>query len=243
MLILNKMLVKDFSKKIFSFLLAIVLILFSSTISHAVSPSFSLYPNGGTVLVKDNGFTVDVMIDTDGEEITEAKFVLLFDPSVLQLTKTERNNSLFVEWPEDESTVDNENGVVMLSGFTQVGAGTLYTTGSEADVFARLSFKVLKEGQTTLDWEYGTSNGVFETVMMKDGSPSQNILTTKPSSSTFVIGDDVLDPSDVNTGIGIDRYVFFTGLVLLLFGGFMIFTRPGIARKRKGTVVVYDNEK
>lgn len=237
------MLVKDFLKKLSPFSLSIVLMLFSPTISLAASPSYSLYPNGGTVLVKDNGFTVDVMIDTDGEEITEAKFVLLFDPAVLQLTKTEKNNSLFEEWPEDESTVDNENGVVMLTGFTQSGSGTLYKTGDKADVLARLSFKVLKEAQTTLDWEYGTNNGVFETVMMQEGSPSHNILTTRPSPAIFTIGDDILNPSDVNTGIGIDRYLFFTGLVLLLFGGFMIFTRPNVTRKRKGTVVVYDDEK
>lgn len=211
--------------------------------TYASEPTFTLYPAGGQVLNKSNGFVVDVLVDTAGQEIVSAKFVLLFDPAVLQLTKAERNNSLFTQWPSDESTLDNENGVVMLSGFTQSGTGTLYKTGEKADILARLTFKVLKEGSTVLDWEYGTSNGVFSTVLMKDGSPTTNILTTKPKAATFTISKNILDPSNVDTGIPIDRYVIFGGLVLVLFGAFMIFTRPGSLRKKTGTVIVYDGDK
>ncbi len=208
---------------------------------YASEPSFSIYPSGGTVVNKDNGFIVDVLIDTAGEKITSGRFTLLFDPSMLQLKKAERNNTLFAQYPNDESTIDNENGVVMLTGFTQSGSSTLYATGEKPDVFARLTFSVLKKGDAVLDWQYGGDTASFETAMYKEGSPPQNILLTKPSSATFAIGDDILDPSIINTGISMDKYVLATGLVLLLFGGFMVFTRPSGFRNRKGTVIVYDD--
>ena len=232
-------------KKVLPTLLFLFLMILVSNPSSifAAEPTFSFYPKGGQVINQSQGFIVDVLIDTAGQEITSAKFVILFDPKVLQLTKAERNNTLFTQWPNDESTLDNENGVIMLSGFTQSGSGTLYKTGVKPDILARLTFKVLKEGSTVFDWEYGGDNGVFDTLMMKDGSPPTNILKTKPQAVTFVIGKNILDPSNIDTAIPIDRYIVFTGLVLVLFGVFMVFTRPGIFRKKNGTVIVYDGEK
>ena len=81
--------------------------------------------------------------------------------------------------------------------------------------------------------------------MYKEGSPPQNILigsASKPEPATFRIGNVILDPSTVDTAVPIDKYILVTGLVLVLFGGFMVFTKPGGIRKRRGTVVVYDEE-
>ena len=222
----------------FFFLLTVFCMVFVKE-ARAAEPSFSFFPKGGTVMNKEEGFVVDILIDTAGQEIVSTKFTILFDSQVLQLKKTERNNSLFAQFPEDESTIDNGNGVVMLSGFTQSGTGSLYATGEKPDVLARLTFQVLEEGQTVLDWEYG-EDAIFNTVMYKDGSPPQNILTGKPDSVTFTIGDVIIDPSVPSTGLSIDRYVLVTGVVLTLFGAFMVFTRPGGFRRKSGTVVIYD---
>jgi hypothetical protein len=186
---------------------------------------------------KEEGFVVDILIDTAGEEILSAKFTVLFDPEVLQLKKAERNNSLFLLFPQDESTIDNTNGVVLLTGFTQSGTGALYASGDKPDVLARLTFDVLQEGETVLDWEYDGESAIFETGMYKDGSPPQNILVTKPNPATFEIGDVIYEPPV--TGLSLNRYVLVTGVVLVLFGAFMVFTRPG-GFKKSGTVVMYD---
>lgn len=233
---------------------AFVALFFYTTKSFASNPSFSLYPESGMVIDSSKGFSVDVRINTDGEKANSARFTLLFEPQALQLTKVEKKSSLFKQWPEDESSVDNDNGVVMLTGFTQSGdEGESYVTNGEFDTIARLTFKVLKEGSTTIDWEYDTNNGVFDTYIMRDGSPPTNMLMSKPSSGTYNIGggsgsdnNNGLDPSNVNTAIEFDwRYVVITGVVMLLFGGFMIFTRPGMYRRKKGTLVVIggDEEK
>ena len=204
-------------------------------------PTFKLYPPGGKVLNKDQGFVVDVLIDTAGQEIVSANFSLLFDPKVLQVRKAERNNSLFSQFPEDQSSIDNKNGVIYLTGFTQSGTGTLYKTQGDPDILARITFQVLEVGETTLDWEYG-DNANFGTGIYGDGSPPQNILRSKPDPATFTIGEEVLSPSNLNTGFSVDKYIIATGVVLLLFGGFMVFSRPRNFRKKSGTVVIYDEE-
>ena len=158
------MIVKD-CLKIFTVLLVCILLPFGK--AFASSPSFSLYPNGGVVVNGGDGFVVDVMIDTGGQKIVSAKFTLLFDPRELQLTKVERNNSLFDQWPEDESTVDNDNGVVMLEGFSQSGSGKEYVTEGDPDIFARLHFKALKKTDAVLDWEYNTNKHTLSLLTSK----------------------------------------------------------------------------
>lgn len=227
--------------KVLTILIFSILLTFTGvSYIQASEPMMSFYPKGGAVLNKENGFIVDILINTAGEEIALAKFTVLFDPQVLQLRKAERNNTLFDQFPQDEASTDNENGVILLTGFTQSGAGTLYTTGAKSDVFARLTFDVLGEGETVLDWEYLGTGATFDTVMLKDGSPPQNILRTKPESATFSIGDDIIDPGIPITFVPIDRYVLITGIVLVVFGAFLVLTKPRGVKGKRGTVLVYD---
>ena len=102
MLILNRMIVKKLLKKI---ALSVILLSFCTLRANGAEPGFSIYPNGGQVVKPQEGFIVDIEIDSGGRAIVNAKFTLLFDPAVLQLVKAERNNTLFQAWPEDESTL------------------------------------------------------------------------------------------------------------------------------------------
>lgn len=227
---------------LFFFLASVTL--FNSTVM-ASDPTFSFYPDGGVIMDMEDGFVVDVLIDTAGQEILSAKFTVTFDPEVLQVRQAERNNTLFAQFPQDESTIDNSGGVVMLSGFSQSGTGGLYVTEDSPDVFARLTFDVLQEVETVLDWQYSGDDGIFDSAMYKDGSPPQNILLTKPRAATFTVGDAVGDDPIIydetpDTGLALDEYILVTGLVLVLFGAFMVFTRPGNVRKKTGIVVLHD---
>jgi len=234
MLIFNTVIVKKYIKTI---LLTLILVgfLFVSPL-RAAEPAFSLYPAGGVVTNKDNGFTVDVMINSAGEKLVSARFVITYDPTYLKLKKAEKNNALFAQWPEDEASIDNTNGVVMLTGFSQSGTDTLYTTVGDSDVMARLSFEVLKLGKTTLDWEFSGSDDDFKSVMLTDGSPPQNVLKTKPTAKSFTI-----EKAIVNTAIPWNKYVLIGGMIFILFGGLMMFSRPKNFGKR-GTVVIYEEE-
>lgn len=230
-------------KKLLIIFIVSFIFFFSSSNLFATGANFSFYPDGGIIVDSSKGFTVDVLIDTSGEEVMSAKFVVLFDPTVLRLKKAERNSSLFESWPEDESSLDNDNGVVMLSGFTQSGTGTPFSTSDKPEIMARLTFEVLKEKTTYLDWEFDTNNGVFDTQIMKDGSPPQNVLTEKPKNAVFQFSEGGVIKPDVDTGIFDFKFLIVVGAVLLMFGGFMIFTRPGFYRRRKGTVVIIGDDK
>ena len=235
MLIFNTVLVKKYIKIII--LAAFLVGAFFVSPAEAADPAFSIYPNGGIVTNKDEGFTVDVMIDSAGEELVSARFVITFDPQYLQLQKTEKNNALFAQWPSDEASVDNANGVVMLTGFSQSGTDDPYITGDTSDIMARLTFKVLKIGKTSLGWEFTGSDDTFSSVMLKDGSPPQNVLKTKPTSVTFTIQKEIVD-----TAIEWNKYVLVGGFVLIFFGGLMMFSNPRRFSKKNGTVVVYEEE-
>jgi len=204
----------------------------------ASEPTFSFYPDGGNVVNKEEGFLVDILIDSGGKELTSARFVVTFDPAHLKLKKAERNNTLFEQWPNDESTIDNKKGVVMLTGFTQSGSGTLYKTDSKPDVMARLAFEIIKPGSTKLDWEFDNGDNLFQSVMLIDGSPPTNILKVKPDSATFTIGEKIYTP--INTAIHFDKAILVGGVILIIFGGLMVFAKPRNFTKGKGTIIVYE---
>lgn len=234
MLIFNTVIVKKYIKTILSIFILLGFLFVAP--SKAAEPAFSLYPAGGVVTNKNSGFTVDVMIDSAGEELVSARFVITYDPEYLRVKKAEKNNTLFAQWPDDETSIDNTNGVVMLTGFSQSGTDTLYTTDGDPDVMARLSFEVLKLGETTLDWEFSGSDESFKSVMLTDGSPPQNVLKTKPVAKTFTIGKEIVD-----TAIAWNKYVLIGGMVFILFGGLMMFSKPRRLDKR-GTIVIYEEE-
>ncbi|MDD3475192.1 MAG: cohesin domain-containing protein [Candidatus Dojkabacteria bacterium] len=226
-------------KKIISIsILTILTILIPITTVSAASPMFYFYPESGVIKNVDDGFTVDVLIDSAGESLTEARMVFNFDPRLIQVSKASRNNSLFEEWPDDESTLDNENGVVMLTGFTQSGSGDLYKTSGDPDVFARIEFEIVTddtEVEIPLEWEFTGSDDLFQTVLLADGSPPQNVLDTRPTNATLRIGQltqTAIDP----------KYIpFIFGGLLILVAGVIITSKPEMTRKKYGTVVVYDD--
>lgn len=223
-------------KLVMYFLVLGILFLIPSAV-HAAT--FSFYPSNGTVRDSSKGFTVDILIDSEGEDITEARFAVTFDPEQIQVVKASRNNTLFDQWPEDESTIDNTRGMIMLTGFTQSG-GTkaLYSTDGDADVLARLEFEVITDEKedVVLNFEYSGTEELFKSVIMKDGSPPQNVLLSKPEPATFSLSgfrspSTAINPSHIGTVLGI---------LLIAVGIFVKNSSTSLFRKRKGTIVLYE---
>mgnify|MGYP001043211719 CR=1 FL=1 len=236
MVIFSKMIVKKKIQIIFIIFNILFYPLFFSSAIMASSPSFSPYPVSGIIKNRESGFTVDILIDSGEYELNKARMVLNFDPRLIQLTKASRNNSLFAQWPADESTLDNTNGVVMLTGFTQSGSGDMYKTSGDPDVFARLEFEVITEEDTqiVLEWEFTGGDDLFQTVLLTDGSPPYNVLTTRPQNAEFRFG--VLS----QTAIESKHIPFILGGFLMLTAGIVITSKPGTVRKKFGTVVLYE---
>lgn len=173
-------------KTIITTVLVGILFFFSTGDVSAIGGSFTISPSKGSVKVGKT-FTVDVLIDTESQSVLLARSVLTFNPDYLTVTKAEYNASLFCSYEEGKQSIDNTNGVIVLEGFCQSGAGQLYKTEGSADVFARVTFSAKKAGSAVIDWEYSGSDQEFKSVIMKDGSPASNILDVKPAKATFTL--------------------------------------------------------
>ncbi|WKZ30980.1 MAG: hypothetical protein QY318_03995 [Candidatus Dojkabacteria bacterium] len=236
---------------------SLILILFASAVNLLAFPAptqasgsatFSITPSNGYV-VEGQQFSIDVLIDTAGTEVVQARAVITFDPTRVRLTNAGRNNSLFAQYPTDGQTTDNTNGVVMVTGFSQAGVDDLYATDGAPDVFVRLTFEALREGSVTFDWEYNGSDQPFKSVIMSHGSPPQNILNSKPAAVTFTIQDSGVVPEEPevpDTAVRDYLPLYIGGLtlvgaMLIFFGGSMVVkASENVSSTKKRTVVDYD---
>lgn len=153
---------------------------------NAAGPQISLYPNSGyAVLNKD--FAVDIMIDTEGESTTETHVVLKFDQSKIQVTKAQQGD-LYCQYPDDGYSVNNTQGTVQLSGFC---LDPYYQTSSQAEIFGRITFEPLVEGEVKIDFEFDGTEDEWKTYVKNNGSPPQNILTDFPEGGTYTVVSQV----------------------------------------------------
>jgi len=226
----------NMKKKGLIFLLFLLLTLSIPKV-YAADATFSFYPSSGIVEDVNEGFTVDILIDSGGYELSKARATIKFDPSIVRLSKAMRNSTLFEEWPLDQSTTDNISGLVMLTGITSTDGGVAYySTTSSPDVFARLQFEIIDESKDILlNFEYSGEDELFKSVLISAGKDTQNVLLSQPESVTFQISEESEVPStaiDMNMlGIGI-------GILLILVGGFVRGSSMNFSKQRRGTVVL-----
>lgn len=226
-------------KNLASLFLLFILLGISPVLAYGVSPNFYLYPSNGTIADSSKGFTVDVLLESAGESITSARFAIRFDPTQIQVTKASKNNSLFDQWPEDESTIDNGRGMVMLTGFTQSGGSkSLYITDGDPDVMARLEFEVITEEKEdiVLTFEHSGIEELFKSSIMTEGSPPQNVLLSRPSEGIYTLSgfkspSTAIDPSHIGIVVG---------LVLIGIGLFVTKSKVSLFSKKRGTIVFYE---
>lgn len=222
-----------------SLYLAILFIPLAIPISANAAGTFVLNPKSGELKVGQN-FTQDIFITSGDSNISLARAVVTFDPTLIQVISASRNNSLFQNFPDNEQTIDNKNGVIVMTGFTQSGSGTLYKTTGQPDLFGRFTFKVSKAGPLKFDWEYSGQDQPFKSVIIADGSPPSNVLAVKPDPATYAIptlGTNVPDT-------GIDNWTMIIFAIGIIIGALMIWGGATVLGKgvkgRRRTQVLYD---
>ena len=224
-------------KKIGEIFIVLLILSLSTLKIYASEPSFSFYPSGGIIENVEEGFTVDILIDSGGYEITKARVVVRFDPKIVQLRGAMKNSSLFEEWPSDEMSTDNREGIVMLTGITSSGGDILmYKTSGSPDVFARLQFDVIssKSDQVTLSFEYQGEDELLRSVLMSAGTSSENVLTSKPASATYSLDSEQIP----ETAIDMNSLGIIVGILLMLVGAFVRNGKYNVFEKRRGTIVL-----
>jgi len=227
-------------KKIVQYLICILILSISFVKVYASTPSFSFYPSSGIVGDSKEGFTIDVLIDSGSYELSKARAMIKFDPELIQLRKASRNSSLFEQWPDDESSTDNENGVVILTGITQEDNEEeipFYKTETTPDVFFRLEFDVVttEKEDIVLSFEYTGEDEDFMSILI-DSDTTNNVLSIEPQSATFSLtGEDIPE-----TGISLSTLGSILGILLILAGGYIRTSSKIFFGKRTGTIVLSD---
>jgi len=227
-------------KKIGGVLLTILILCLSFVKSYASDASFSFYPSSGAIKDINDGFTVDVLIDSGSYEISKVRMVIKFDPKIVHLSKAYRNDNLFEEWAEGEISTDNVNGIVMLTAqTTNIENKVYYITQGDPDVFARLEFEVITPDTSkpiVLEFQYSGNDEELMSVILKRGTPGENVLTVRPLSATFTMDGNLIPETavDMNT-VGI-----VIGVLLILVGGFVRSSKVNVFSRRRGTVVLSD---
>jgi hypothetical protein len=192
-----------------------------------------LHPSTGYALLGEN-FTVDIMLDTKGQETTTTKAVIKFDPDTIEVTEAQHGD-LYCQYPEDEYTVDNQEGWIVLTGFC---LDPYYSTASEAELFGRFTFQPIKEGETELKFITENSSQEDKTLAKDTGSPPQTIsLTTEGAQYAIVSegqpgdGDGDGDGDSDLPGVGIfDRTWVWLGGGLMGIAGAIIVSSPIIKK-------------
>lgn len=226
-------------KKIGGILILTAVLSFSGVKVLAADATFSFYPSSGVVKDINEGFTVDVLINSGGYELNKARAVIKFDPTVIQLRTPMRNVFLFEEYPLEQSTIDNEHGIIMLTGYTPLDSEKpFYKTSNTGDVFARFEFSIVDPNveQIVLSYEYSGIDGLFQSSLIKADVSAMNVLLAQPSPAVFTLNvEDVPETAiDMNT-VGI-----VVGVLLILVGGFVRGSRVNLNRFSRGTIVLED---
>ncbi len=222
-------------KKLGVILFSVLILAFSFIQSYASSPSLSFYPESGVISDVEDGFTLDILVDSGGYEVTKLRAVVKFDPEIVQIKKALRDTTLFEKWPELEQSTDNVKGIVLITGITESDGVPLYVTEGSPDVLARLEFEVItqEDQEVEFEFEYSGLDEDLKSVII-DGTSSLNILSAQPSSAVFSLDVEKVP----ETGIDMNTLGIIVGVILILVGGFVRSSRVELLPQRRGTIVL-----
>ncbi len=159
---------------------------------NAAGATLSLYPSSGYAVLNEN-FAVDIMLDTGGAETTSTQAVFRFDPDKIEVTKAQ-HGELYCDYPDDDYSVDNVDGWVKLTGFC---LDPYYSSGSSEELFGRITFQPLVEGEVELEFVTTGTNEDWYSFVKDTGSPPEDILSSS-SDGRYTVVSEV--PRDVSAG-------------------------------------------
>ncbi|MFH1547354.1 MAG: cohesin domain-containing protein [bacterium] len=172
-----------------------------------LSPATGSYDSG-------EEFTVDIMIDSGGDDVQTARAAISYDSDVVQVKAVSHSN-IFCQFPDSGYEVDNTNGQMILTGFCQ---DEHYATVGDADILGRITFDAVGGGTANVEFNFDGTDDADMTYMLEPGSPPQQLDMTEPTGATFTIsgsatgGGDDLPDTGIRVNVGI---TFGVSLVLL----------------------------
>lgn len=228
------MLPKYIKKNIFTVVISFLLLFLYTTQIYAQEPleytSISLSPSTGTI--GPDATAIQLNVNSGSSDFVGYDINISFVGQIEYISATEASvcNSYF-----DATGGPSSLDVSCLSSIGDVHNG----------VTATLYFKATDNGTGTLTITNNDDSVVIATI---SGGTYTTIISSTPVDDSPVDNTPVNDsPNDDNdtlpqSGIFDDSpAIFIFGFLFIIFGGVLLITKPGLFRKWKGTVVIYDD--
>lgn len=178
-------------KRIFPFLLILILSFIVGPSAKAASASLYLSPASGSFLVGST-FSVSVFVNTEGNEINAVWAELKFPPEILQVTSPTAGTSFIAEWltPPNYS---NERGIISFRGGVPGGIS------ASAGLISSVTFRAIASGMAKVEFREGSR------VLLADGKGT-DILTTTINGEYHILipppeGPAVFSPTHPNPNV------------------------------------------
>jgi len=142
------------------------------TATSANAASLSVTPATGNFTINQE-FDVNIMLDTEGEEVTGTDVTLNYDATKLKVV-TLTPGTIFGSYPIKSASA----GVITFTGIITTGSQTGYTGSG---TFGTVKFKVLQTGTTTLDFDF-TKGAVADSNVVSTTS-GQDLLSSVTNAS------------------------------------------------------------
>lgn len=130
----------------FLLFLPIVFFLISPKLIRAASPSLKFNSNSKDISLGEE-FTVDVIVDTAGEQAVGADAIVLFDGNVLE-AESINPGTIFSDYPS--LIIDNKKGKLTISGIVKAQSSLFSGSG----VLASINFKSIAVGNANLHFDF-----------------------------------------------------------------------------------------
>ncbi len=140
-------------------LVTLLLVLAMFIVHTSLTYAGKLYFEPETIAVAQNqSFSVDIMIDTEGANVGGSTASIQYDTDYLRLEEIEKSvindsdyycyDRVFTDYPYPR--IDSQNGTVIITGLVS-SINNLYIGSG---VFCKISFQAVKEGNTTVDFNF-----------------------------------------------------------------------------------------
>lgn len=165
--------------------------------AQSITATFVLSPRTKTIVVNS---TIDVAINiksTAAKQISYARAILVFDPTMLEITQAVEAGSMFCNYPTDEGNyiADNTEGQLMITGISTGETACPHPQATTAGtLFARVTFRAKKTGTAELAFMFNGREADGMSGISDSNSPPTFIMSS-PQDGAYTIVTSLATPT------------------------------------------------
>lgn len=215
---------RKITKLLCCFAILLGLAIYGKGTLYAATADLSLSPSSQT-LQKDQSFSVEIRVNTNGESINTVTANLSYSPDKLRAISVDTSGSFVTLW--FENNIATASGQIKLTGSVPAPG----VSGSSL-LFAKINFTTLAEGTATVSFD--TTSAVYR------NSDNADILGTKtggtytitvatptatPTSAQTIVPTSTVVPTRTlpNVGVSWPTQMLLIFSAVLILGGTLIF--------------------